>query len=484
RNRRSAADTIARLLAATRAHAGIAIWPTGEQALANVMRLMDMARRYEANTGAASMRGFVDQLEARAEREEAGEIPMVEEGTEGVRVMTVHRAKGLEFPVVILADMTCNETAQEARRFVEPERRLAALRLAGCAPRELLDRGEVELRRDEEEAVRVLYVAATRARDLLVVPAIGDERHDGWLGKLSPALYPAAQSQYTPIDRAPAGCPTFGADSVRKRPQNHNGSVRGVAPGLHRTAAGGDGYGVVWWDPAALKLDARETMGLRQSRLLQADEKGSMSERGRHEYEDWKARRAATLAAGATPALHLTIATELAAAGTHRELPEAAQVEVAEVLRAAGRPHGTRFGTLVHATLSRIALDASRDEIIAAATFNGRMLAASDDEIAASIAIVAVALQAPVMRRARAAVEVRRECALMVTLDDGVTVEGVADLAFVEGSGDAARWTVVDFKTDLEIAGRIDEYRTQVALYVRAVSRASGLPAHGIILRI
>src|SRR5207244_1734751 len=67
RNRRSFADTIARLLAATRAHAAIAIWPTGEQALANVMRLMDMARRYEAARGATSLRGFVDELEARAQ---------------------------------------------------------------------------------------------------------------------------------------------------------------------------------------------------------------------------------------------------------------------------------------------------------------------------------------------------------------------------------------------------------------------------------
>ena len=47
---------------ATRAHAGFAIWPTGEQALANVMRLMDLARRYEARAARTSFRGFVDEL--------------------------------------------------------------------------------------------------------------------------------------------------------------------------------------------------------------------------------------------------------------------------------------------------------------------------------------------------------------------------------------------------------------------------------------
>jgi ATP-dependent exoDNAse (exonuclease V) beta subunit len=100
RNRRPIADTIARLLAATRAHAGVAIWPTGEQALANVTRLIDMARRAERH-GVTSFRGFVDRLTAEAERSEASDAPILEEGTGGVRLMTVHRAKGLEFPIVI-----------------------------------------------------------------------------------------------------------------------------------------------------------------------------------------------------------------------------------------------------------------------------------------------------------------------------------------------------------------------------------------------
>jgi ATP-dependent exoDNAse (exonuclease V) beta subunit len=43
---------------------------------------------------------------------------------------------------------------------------------------------------------------------------------------------------------------------------------------------------------------------------------------------------------------------------------------------------------------------------------------------------------------------------------------------------------VVDFKTDLEIAGRLDEYRTQLALYTRAVRQSTGLAAKGLILWI
>src|SRR5262249_35140493 len=46
RNRWPISATIGGLLEATRAHAGVAIWPTGEQALANVLRVMDLARRF------------------------------------------------------------------------------------------------------------------------------------------------------------------------------------------------------------------------------------------------------------------------------------------------------------------------------------------------------------------------------------------------------------------------------------------------------
>ena len=87
------------LLDASRAHAGLAIWPTGEQALANVQCVGDLARRFERG-GVLSFRAFVERLATRPSAASAAEAPIVEEGTEGVRIMTVHRAKGLEFPVV------------------------------------------------------------------------------------------------------------------------------------------------------------------------------------------------------------------------------------------------------------------------------------------------------------------------------------------------------------------------------------------------
>ncbi|HSE20260.1 MAG TPA: UvrD-helicase domain-containing protein, partial [Pyrinomonadaceae bacterium] len=189
RNRRPVAETIGELLAVTRAHAGFANWPTGEQALANIMRLTDMARRAERN-GLISFRAFVDWLDEQAETGEAGDAPIMEEGVDGVRIMTVHKAKGLEFPVVILVDLTAKDS-REPTKWVDQVKGLSAMRLAGCTPIEVQEHADEETRIEKEEAARVLYVAATRARDLLVITAVGDAPYDGWLAALHPVIYPA-----------------------------------------------------------------------------------------------------------------------------------------------------------------------------------------------------------------------------------------------------------------------------------------------------
>jgi UvrD-like helicase C-terminal domain len=250
------------LLKAVRAHAGIALWPAGEQALANCQRLIDMARHFEG--GASSFRAFVERLEANAELSEAEEASIIEEGTEGVRVMTVHKSKGLEFPVVILADPTCNATRDTPSRHVEPARRLWLEPLCGSAPIELREAADEELRREQAEAIRVAYVAVTRARDLLVVPTCGDRPIEGWLQVLDPTLYPPDGARRQ-SGTAPC-CPIFGDDSVLERePKGSPPGLGSVRPGLHHPIA--DGPPVVWWDPAALSLDVEEQAPLRHQRI-------------------------------------------------------------------------------------------------------------------------------------------------------------------------------------------------------------------------
>ncbi len=474
RNRRSIADTVHRLLHAVRAHAGIAIWPTGEQALSNFLRVTDRARRFERR-GAASFRAFVEMLEDEAELGRGGEAPVVEEGTEGVRIMTVHKAKGLEFPVVVLADLTCRSVRDDPSQFVEPDRGLWAEALCGVVPHDLLRNRAIELERDRAEAVRVAYVAATRARDLLVVPAVGDEPQEGWLDVLNPALYPE-RSAWGQVDQA-AGCPGFGQDSVVERPPRV-GRPASVAPGLHVAEAGNP---VVWWDPTILRLDVEQSVGLRQNKLLQADESGEIAASGVDAQEQWQSRRQRSLEEGKRCAMRVETVTSAAAA------PAAAAVGTIDIEvvtgNRVGRPRGKRFGALVHAVLAVVDLDANEEGVRATAHAQGSLMGAPPDELAAAVQAVVEALRHPVLRRAAAARDsIRRESPVMLPVSGDRIVEGVLDLAFREEADGRHQWTVVDFKTDHELGARRAIYEEQLRLYVRAVEAATGEGVRGIIL--
>lgn len=509
RNRRPVADTIGRLLATTRAHAGFANWATGEQALANVTRLMDMARRAEQG-GLISFRAFVDWLDDQAENGEAGDAPIIEEGAEGVRIMTVHKAKGLEFPVVILADMTAKE-AREPSRWADTEAALCVMRLAGCLPPELQEHAEEELQLEREEAARVLYVAATRARDLLVVTAVADERREGWLSTLDPAIYPPASDSLKPETNHPPGCPEFGSDNVAFRPSNALRPRGSVTPGLHKPEAGE--HRVVWWDPSVLDLNRQDEIGARLNKLLAADEEGKRSQQGIRDHDAWQSERADVRAHAGTPSLRVVTATEHAAAMPHivdplassqqarpdqskveqlglfsppPPAPSQAEVTIESVEIDFSRPHGKRFGTLVHSVLSIVDLNADADSVQAAAELQGHLLGSTADEITAATKTVARALSHPLMRSAAAAWlagRCRRESPIAIQLEDKTLVEGIVDLAFVDES-DLNTWIVVDFKTDLEIAGTLEKYRNQIGLYAQAIARATGCKTIGALLRL
>jgi len=469
RNRRPVAETVARLLEATRAHAGFALRPSGEQILANVLHLAELARTYET-TGGISFRGFVERLLDEAERAQTSEAPILEEGSEGVRIMTVHKAKGLEFPVVVLADMTA-KLAGGVSRWVDARRDLCALRIAGWMPAELAEHETEETARDEAEGLRVAYVAATRARDLLVVPAVGDVRYDsGWVSCLNSALYPAAASRRRA--EAAAGCPRVGGESVLARPADLAFGTESVEPGRHAF----ERYDVVWWDPAALALGAQPRLGVRQEELLDKHAPPELSERNRRRFDAWQADRSDAIAAGARPS-H-TVETATARAAAPAEIGRA--VEIVELPRAAGRPAGPRFGALVHAVLATAPLDGSAAGIERAAALQGRLLGAADDEVAAAAPAVVAALAHPLLRRAHAAAHCRRETPLTLRAPDGTLVEGTVDVAFL----DAGAWTVIDFKTDAELARNLDVYRRQVALYADAIAAATGAPARAVLLRV
>jgi ATP-dependent helicase/nuclease subunit A len=469
RNRRPIADTLNSLLEATRAHAGFALRPAGHQVLANVYRAADLARNFELS-GGISFRGFVEELEAQAGKAKSAEAPVLEEGAEGVRLMTVHSAKGLEFPVVILADITANLAAGEPDRYVDAQAGLCATRLLRCSPWELRDHEEQERVRERAEGVRVAYVAATRARDLLVVPAVGDEELDGWVGPLNKAIYPA-HDRYRESAAAP-GCPEFGDASVIDRPF-FTSEETSVKPGLHSPAQGP--HTVVWWDPRTLKLTAPPNFGLRQQDILKPDPGGNESE-SLAAYRDWQTKRDQATATAGIKQFDVFTATETT------ESPEDFTVEVTvhSVARSADRPKGPRFGTLVHAVLRDAPLDGDFFALNAIAEMHARMLGATPEEIEHAVQAALGALSHPLLAQARDSERYHRELPIMLKLDSRKTLEGVVDLAFEK----AGRWHIVDFKTDADVSVNRSRYERQLRWYSLALARLNNAPVEAHLLSV
>lgn len=461
RNYRPLADTINRLLEHTRAHAGFAFRKGGGRVLANVYRLTDMARGFEAR-GATSFRSFLEFLDREAEQGEAAEAPLLEQQSGGVKLMTVHKAKGLEFPVVILADLTAKLAGGEGGdRWVDSDLGLCAQRLLNCAPWELLDNRDQEAAADRAEAERVAYVAATRARDLLVVAAVGEqERDDSWLAPLYPALYPH-KDRYRVAAKHP-GCPTRGDCTVLARPVDGPPEETSVHPGLHHPRSGS--HQVMWFDPSVLDLAEVKDQGLAYEETLKGS--GQQESEGVARYESWKSRRAATVEAARTPEFRILRATE-----TTGDQGGDAQIEVVTVRRPAGcEGAGRAFGKLVHALLQDVEVPS---EAVARAYAKGF---GAEADVHAALQIAAAARLHPLLRQASTAA-CYREMPLMLKLGDGSLVEGRVDLAFRDEQG----WVLVEFKTDSADQLR---YRRQLQIYASALREATGLAVRGVLFEV
>ncbi len=485
RNQRPAAETIGALLDALRAHVGLALGNAGEQALANLLRAQELARRFEA-AGTTSFRAFVQRLAHDAEGGDTAEAPVFEEGAEGVRLMTVHKAKGLEFPVVILCDPTAPLAQHRPSRLLDAARGLFAAPLAGCAPADLLEHKEELLERDRDEALRLVYVAATRAREILVAPIVGEGTLDGWLSPLEDVLHPRRDEERRP--RAAPGCPPFGKESVLVRSDEADPRTLSISPGLHTARAGA--HRLVVWDPRTLRLGVELDGGLRREALLLdlgAESQGAQIAR---EHEEWLGERAAARELGMRPQQELQTVTAAAHAleeeGGVLALGAVAVERVAS--RASGRPSGARFGTLVHGILALVELRGDRGAraVLARALSSaiGRSLGASSAEIEhASLAAIA-ALEHPLMLRAATSADCRREVDLFRAQVDGPLLEGVADLAFRERDEvGLARWIVVDFKTDAAPES-VARYSAQLRLYAGAIEAATGEPTLPVLFAV
>ncbi len=153
--------------------------PAGEARLANVRKLSRLAAAYEEREG-RDLRGFLDFLAARAELDTEAQAATAAEGHDGVRIMTVHNAKGLEFEVVAVPDLSRGLLSGGRRPVLplgreQPPRVGLQWRRLGRASVNLYDYGELiegGEARDSEEGLRLFHVAATRARERLILSGV------------------------------------------------------------------------------------------------------------------------------------------------------------------------------------------------------------------------------------------------------------------------------------------------------------------------
>ncbi|MDQ6732058.1 MAG: UvrD-helicase domain-containing protein, partial [Actinomycetota bacterium] len=189
RAQRGGIDTLVdRALVQTGYDLAMLAMPGGPRRLANVRKLMRLGREHEAEHG-PDLRGFTriaaERAAGRAGSSREAEAPIEGDGLDAVRMMTIHRAKGLEFGVVCVADLGRSVRPPFALVRVSADGRLG-LRLSrsgtpGRVPALDFDElGREEREAEEAEERRLFYVAMTRARERLVLS--GATRFEGWAG--------------------------------------------------------------------------------------------------------------------------------------------------------------------------------------------------------------------------------------------------------------------------------------------------------------
>ena len=176
----------------------------GAQRLANVQRLFTLAERFE-RSGHHLIRDFVryvEEFEAIGSRESEGQI---DEATNAVRLMTIHQAKGLEFPVVVIPDLQRYSRPPDSWFLLDRQRGLTLKvpdgrgnSVAGLTFNRFEQR---HAHREQFESMRLLYVAATRAQDRLILSGTTKDlnklgvKSDTWLNWIWQSLELPAQTQ-------------------------------------------------------------------------------------------------------------------------------------------------------------------------------------------------------------------------------------------------------------------------------------------------
>lgn len=412
--------------------------------------LLDQARAFE-ESGGSSLRGFVDWADLQgADGSRVHEPLLPETDEEAVRILTIHGSKGLEFPITILSGMT-TQVGGGRRGGVsvvwdgdDPEIKLRA----GVATARYEPRADLEAEMDVDEKLRLFYVAATRARDHLIVS-------------------------------------THHKVGVKKPPVTY-------ASTLHRHVTGADDE-----HDGAEPLETRANSELvRPFEVPEPSPLGSRAGSGMLPFPEndgdrdaWIARRRALLdrEARTQPVVSATTVARMANESAEANGPDGAEdlieddvqdddgadavADTVLMTRRRGRT-GSAIGSAVHATLELIDLadpPDSLDPIIVRQC----EIEAIPDSVNTVAALVRSALASPAVALA-AAHPHHKELFVSAPVGDRV-IEGYVDL-LVEGPDGLV---VIDYKTDsanspAEIDAKLATYELQGASYAVALEAVTG----------
>ena len=384
--------------------------------------VIEQARAF-ADTEGGSLRDFLAWAELQgSEGARVVETVLPETDDDAVRILTVHGAKGLEFPITILSGMTTRAQARVAGvqlRFPH-DRDTYALRISKRVTTEEFERyAPIDEQMDFHEKLRLLYVAMTRARDHLVVSVHRPAKEPA----TDRTTWTHAQLVWATA-AAVDGWERFTAEPVDTLPS------RTIAPAATPAAAPPP------WAEWHRTLDEARASASRP-----------------------RVRSATALARAAAEA---TEDPGLGKGPRDLDLPPWNK----------GR-YGTALGRAVHAVLQTVDL-ATGDGIDAAAAAQ----AAAEGIVGREDAVAARARVATTTRAVRDAVVhgFRREM-YVATPVDGVTLEGYIDLVYRRPDG----LVVVDYKTDSwrdehDLDAKLARYRLQGASYAVALEQATGEP--------
>jgi len=442
RNQASVAALLKRLYEATSGLVLFLLKPQGEQRVANLMKIGDVARALDER-GMLSFRGFVHWLSERREEEaEEEEPPTLERGDNFVRLLTIYRAKGLEFPVVILADLAHKAGGREDF-IIDRNGERIAIKVGDKKnrfwTRNYEEMSEWEEKRGEAEERRVLYVGMTRARDFLVLPI-------NWVKEKK------------------------GEKQVPE--ESYLGYVQPYLTVPDKVSFGKWNEDMMFYDTNKLELKPEETPPFR-SPLNPEMEGGEASRQVLSQRAKWKEAQE-ELKKRAGMGRPITTATE------QLKIQEEVERDDEWLVSPVTKGEGAIFGKLVHRLFER--LDWSRPDLLEdLAQIEGKGIGASGSMRKKAGEMVREALKSPLLQRVIKLGRYQKEVPFSYK-DNGTLFEGVMDVVLKEEDG----LTVLDFKTDLveknDLNSKIEHYKPQAKVYSDAIRTIFGKPPKEVIL--